>query len=106
MSNQPLSRRAFIDRRALGSAGVVAGRIPPPSLLAAPAWANGARPQMPSWYEPVIRVWIAAFRQEFRHLFTIIDAQGLALYITTDIFSYIAALRQRLGSSAHKTNVF
>ena len=58
------------------------------------------------WYEPAIRARIAVFRAEFQRLFEIIQTQGLALYITTDVFSYTAALKQRLGNSTHKITAF
>jgi hypothetical protein len=59
-----------------------------------------------AWYEPAIRSNIGVYREEFRRLFDIIYAAGLAIYLTMDVLSATPLLKQRLGSSAEKTLVF
>ena len=47
------------------------------------------------WYEPEVRAKIAVYREEFSRCFEVLQASGLAVYLTMDYFSSTAALRSR-----------
>jgi len=47
------------------------------------------------WYEPEVRAKITVFREEFARCFEVLQAHGLAIYLTMDFFSTTAAVRER-----------
>lgn len=58
------------------------------------------------WYEPEIRAKIGVYREEFQRIFDIVEAHGLAIYLTMDVLSATPLLKQRLGSSSEKNLAF
>jgi hypothetical protein len=58
------------------------------------------------WYEPDIRRMIAIYRQEFRRLFALIRARGMAIYLTMDVLSLTPRLRQKLYGDERRINGF
>ena len=57
-------------------------------------------------YEPAARALITDLRDEFRSLFAILEARGLAIYLTMDVLSFTPALRRALGGSRERTLEF
>ena len=52
-----------------------------------------------AWYEPPVRERIQAFRDEFRLVFDLLQAHGLAIYVTADLMTYTPESKRRLGDS-------
>ncbi len=48
------------------------------------------------WYEEEHRSSVRILQEEFRRLFALIRAEGLAIYLTMDVLSFTPALRLRL----------
>jgi hypothetical protein len=57
-------------------------------------------------HEPAARVEIARLRDDFRPLFALLRARGLAVYVTMDILSYTPALRAAVGSNQRRARRF
>jgi hypothetical protein len=57
-------------------------------------------------YEPAIRARIQAYRSESIALFKIIQASGLKIYITMDILSMSAAIREQVGGHLDRAITF
>ena len=58
------------------------------------------------WYEEEHRSSVRILQEEFRRLFALIRAEGLAIYLTMDVLSFTPALRLRLGQDHKKIAVF
>ena len=58
------------------------------------------------WYEVEHRHMVQVLQEEFRSLFAILRAQGLAIYLTMDVLSFTPALKAQLGQNHKKTHGF
>ena len=58
------------------------------------------------WYEPKLNARIEVLQEEYRSLFQILRTHGLAVYLTMDMFSSTASVREKLGDSPKAINEF
>jgi hypothetical protein len=58
------------------------------------------------WLEPRINETIAVLQDGFRHLFAIGARHGLAIYLTMDVLSLTAALRQRINGCSRRAILY
>ena len=58
------------------------------------------------WYDAALNARITVLQEEYRSLFEILRCHGLAIYITMDMFSSTAAVREKLGNSPKAINDF
>lgn len=58
------------------------------------------------WLEPEIQARVELYRQEFRKIFTICRARGLAIYLTMDVLSLTESVKEKIASSDVRALLF